>query len=192
MIRINLLPPSQRVGSGHRLVGRIPFRALAIGAGFFWMGMTLGLLAVNGMQSQALAQWNKRWREIQPKKAQWEDLQQAVQMLRQQAKTLQTIRSDRARWSYRLNLLSDSLTSQLWFRSLSWKDGERAVLKGRALVGSRQPEAETNVARFLKRMKDHPKFSEAFRTVELRSVAQQQVAGEAVVDFEIWLIPSSG
>ena len=188
MIRINLLPPEARKTKQHKVL-LASLKPLGIAAGVLAGSVTVGLFAVNGIQARVLSGLNAEWERLQPERAKLEDSRRVFQTLQQQVQVLHGVKNPEARWAPRLNLLSDSLVSRLWFASLRWKFGDPLRLEGSTLVASAGNPSSAPVSRFLQRLKEQPEFLQWFRQVELESVEQRQIGGEEVVDFSILLTP---
>ncbi len=135
MIRINLLPPEARKTKkgGMRSV---PLRPLGVAAAVLVGTSSVGLWAVGGIQTRVLTELRVEWERLQPERTRMEGSRRIFQNLQKQLQVLHAVKNPEAKWAPRLNLLSDSLVSQLWFTSLRWKSGEPARLEGSTLAAS--------------------------------------------------------
>ena len=188
MIRINLLPPELRAAQTRRQVS-LPWRLWAKGALAFGIGISCWLLISNQLHAYGLKRLNAEWQRLQPDRARFEQAQESYQRLKKRAEVLSSVKASETRWAPRLNLLSDALVSEVWFRSLEYAQGQPLRLEGSALVDS-SGDSRAQVTQFLQRLKEQPEFHKWFRDVELKSVEHRQVRQEEIVDFTLLLSPT--
>lgn len=210
MIRIDLLPHTAEEEAASVLFD-IPWKSIGMGLLAFCISASLGLTLVRQLQGHALHRLKRDWNGLQPKLRQLEATETAIRALQNRAKVHQMLKAPEAQWAPRLNLLSDSLVSQLWFTALRFEAPKKSgkapqrpaekpksepptpaapalILEGSALVGAAGVGAP--VSRYLQRLKGQPVFSQWFREVELKSVQQRQVQQEQVSDFVMAFYPT--
>ncbi len=117
MIRIDLLPQKPKPTASSRVL-QIPWTR--IGVGSFAVGgiLSLGILLANQLQAQQLDRLNRQWEQLQPKVRRLDQTEGAIRALQNRTKVRQMLKSPEAQWAPRLNLLSNAIVSQLWFRRL--------------------------------------------------------------------------
>ena len=213
MIRINLLPPSVRRSTLQ--LGQLPWKSIGKGAIGLVVGISVLLLASNGLHALVLGRLAGDWKRLQPEWSQMERTQGILRALQNRTALHKTLKAPEAQWAPRLNFLSDALVSQLWFTSLEYKLAPAAApakpsaptkLKSKAKAKSPPPPPPaptlilkgsafvtqaggSPVGRYLQRLKEQPDFKRWFRDVELKSVEQRQVYEEQISDFEMAFSP---
>ena len=188
MIRINLLPPELRVTQVGRRVS-VPWQPWAKGALGLGIGISCWLLFSNQLHAYGLSRLKAEWERLQPERVRFERAQEDYQRLKKGAEILSTVKAPETNWAPRLNLLSDALVSEVWFRALAYSQGQPLRLEGSALVDS-SGDSKAQVTQFLQRLKEQPEFHKWFRDVELKSVEHRQIHQEEVVDFTLLLVPT--
>lgn len=187
MIRINLLPPETRRRKVASAQVVVPWRSLGMGSAAL-LAFVSGCLPVsNKLQANALDRLTSQWEAMAPQQARLEETQAALAALTTRARKLQEIHSQESKWAPRLNLLSDALVANLWFRRMTVAEDRTMRLEGSALGGG----TGAPVSRFLMRLKEHPDFSRWFRELTLGGLEHQEIKGEEVVEFTLFLAPRS-
>lgn len=128
-IRINLLPP----GVGRPLsispLAQLPWKKIALAAGGLMAVVTLFLTAGNLRQSRALARLTREWESLAPERLRLQELQVALDALRIRESAVEKLKTPEARWAPRLNLLSDSIVSNLWFQGMIFRASRSSEIK---------------------------------------------------------------
>lgn len=120
MIRVNLLPHPTGEPSASVLAD-FPLKSVGILLLIFCIGASAILAVAGQLQAGALRRLTAQWQDLQPQLRQLEATEAAIRALTNRAKVHQMLKAPEAQWAPRLNLLSDSIVSQLWFTSLRFE-----------------------------------------------------------------------
>ena len=188
MIRINLLPPEIRAAQPHREIS-VPWKLLVRGPAGLLIAVSFWLLISNQWHAYGVKRLKAEWERLQPDRTRLEQILGNTQRLKKQTEILSAVKAPESNWAPRLNLLSNALVSQVWFRSLEYARGQPLRLEGSALVDV-AGDSRAQVTLFLQRLKEEPDFHRWFRDVELKTVEHRQIRQEEVVDFTLLLTPT--
>ncbi len=217
MIRINLLPPSARK-SGEKLRLQIPLRKVGIFVFAFVVLYSGWILLACQIQGNAFKKLNAEWEKMKPEKSRLDKTETALRAFQNRTVVLKSLKTPESQWAPRLNLLSDSIVSHLWFVSLTYgptfasegygptakkpdvaKPAKAAkkqpvqempaiILKGSAFVTAQREGSP--ISRYLQRLKQHLEFKSRFWGLDLKTVEHRQVQREEISDFVIVLYPT--
>jgi len=189
MIEINLLPEELIVktkaqkasGPGLKFDKIYVIYALPLVlALFLCIHLILGLILVSkGMQLNSL---NKTWEGLEAKRRALGSFQDAHSMLTQDAVLVQQLSRQRVNWASKLNKISLSLPSGVWFNELS-VNAKDLTLQGSII--SLQKEEMSLIDKFMDALRDDPVFFKDFTTLEVGQVQKKTVGGYEVADFTI-------
>lgn len=119
MIRIDLQPPKRKSDSASEsILPQVPWRVIAVFLLAFCGISTAFLLVTTRIQAQNLRRLKKELATVSPKLKKVEEVEAATRALQNRSKIQQMLKSPEAQWAPRLNILSDSIVSKLWFTAL--------------------------------------------------------------------------
>lgn len=182
MLTINLLPEGQRKASlsGVEQFHRAPIMWIIGGLlvalpALLYVPVHLRRGQVNGL-SATVAQ-------LRPKKVEVDRLQKTLQELRAQAAAFDSLDKGEARWSRRLNILSDVTPEGVWYTDLTLDQAKGLVIQGSA-IGQADPEM-VNVSRLVQALKAERAFTSAVKDIQIESIKRVQDGEVEVVQFTL-------
>jgi hypothetical protein len=123
MIELNLLPGELRKKSRARIeLPEIPLMPVAIaivGALFIIQIALSGLIFLNKSQLSGL---NKKWKELEPKKAELDGIKQKIADLTKKNQVIEELMKKQKNWARILNELSNSITPNIWLTDLQYEE----------------------------------------------------------------------
>ncbi len=128
MIRLNLLPPGVGAARAAFPLADLPWRPIGIGALSLLFLYSGWVFFQNRVVSGKAARLTAEWETLQPRQAQINQTQAALQALQNREAVLKTLKSPEGQWSPRLNLLSDCIVADLWFSGLLFRTTESAEI----------------------------------------------------------------
>jgi len=190
MIEINLLPEDLRVKAkakaGWGALGKVkegkgsPLPYIAAGI-IGILACVHFYLAVNLFTKSAeLAILNRGWTELEPQKKVLEDFKKEHSATGQDESLIQGLISQRIFWAEKLNKLSLSLPSGVWFNDITM-DGNSLVIQG-SVVSLRNEELIL-INKFIENLKTDKTFFDNFSNLELNSVQKKSIGSFTVSDF---------
>jgi len=189
MIEINLLPEELIVktkaqkasGPGFKFDKIYVIYALPLVlALFLCIHLILGFIFVSkNIQFNSL---DRAWKGLEAKRSVLGSFQDAHSMLTQDAALIQQLSRQRVNWASKLNKISLSLPSGVWFNGLS-VDAKTLTLQGSVI--SLQKEEMGLIDKFMDALRDDPAFFGDFTTLEVGHVLKKTVGGYEVADFAI-------
>jgi len=213
MIRINLVPPSARRPFWARWRwSAVPLRRLAILGVSAMAFLAAGLWLLRSGEERTLGRLRQEWRTWEGPQAELDAYQNQMAVLKRQADHLARVRSDGLTWAPRLNLLSDTVSSGVWFTRLSVEavEAKTPLAKAKPLLKADkgkpkrargedagpsvrmtvegtalvpQKEEGSPLMSTLQSLKRHPEFSRSFSRVEVKSAERRMFGSVAVTDF---------
>lgn len=121
MIRLNLLPPEARKAAKSASMAQLaalPWRQIGIAVAGLLVVYTVLLAVTVQRQKGQLSRLTSEWDTLQPEKVRLDETQAALQALRNRDAVLKALKAPEGQWAPRLNLLSDSIVADLWFRGV--------------------------------------------------------------------------
>lgn len=151
MIRINLLVQTAQAAISPKEFRRsalawltlLPWKRIGVGAAVVVGLYSVWLFTTTQLKARALAKLTQEWQVLQLQRTQLEQTQAALTALKNRAGVVDTIKAPEAQWAPRLNLLSDSLVSQLWFTYLGLEMVD--ALENQAAASAPLPSARGNM-----------------------------------------------
>ncbi|MCX5701948.1 MAG: PilN domain-containing protein [Candidatus Omnitrophica bacterium] len=185
MIEINLLPKElktkgKKIYTDPRYLLRLaPLVPVALVAIFIFINLYLA--TVNIAKNLQLSYFNNKWKRLGAQRKTLEDFRKKYDVLfSADSKIIQKLVAQKISWPEKLNKLSLSLPSGIWFNELSFKE-KSFVLKGSAV--SLQKEEMNLINKFIDNLKKDKVFFKDFITLELSSVQRKVIAGYDILDF---------
>ena len=184
MIEINLLPEelkSKREKAARSIESRRILYFIPLVFGILII-IHLYLMVALIAKNLQLSKLNNKWQGLQPQRKILEDFKKGYEGLSDDASVIQQFTVQRIGWSAKLNKLSLSLPSGVWFReiSVSRKD---FILRGSAI--SLQKEEMNLINKFIDNLKKDSYFFKDFNNLELTSVQRKVIAGYDIADFTL-------
>ncbi|MBI3333752.1 MAG: hypothetical protein HYZ93_06660 [Candidatus Omnitrophica bacterium] len=118
MIKISLLPPEIRAAAGSFPSVSLPWRKIGVSGAALLIAGSIGLLLLGRSQTLLLGRLAAEWKGLQPQLSQLDQARASLLALKNRDVLFRSLKQPEARWAPRLNLLSDSLVSNLWFTRL--------------------------------------------------------------------------
>lgn len=125
---------------------------------------------------------NNEWRKLEAKRVALGAFQEAHSMLTQDAAMIQQLSRQRVNWAVKLNKISLSLPSGVWFNDLTLTPKDLTI---QGSVISLQKEEMGLIDKFMDALRDDPVFFADFNTIEVGQVQKKQVGGYEISDFTI-------
>ena len=182
MLRVNLLP------DGARKISLSPIEQFHR-TPLMWVILVclsivpLGLFVpmyINGREQQRVT---KQIDTLRPKKEEVDKIQRAVQLLQEQDRAFSALKTGKAAWAHRLNILSNVTPDGVWFSELSVDQKKGLVLQGSAIAAG--GDEITRVNKFLQELSSQPDFASAFNGLSSESIKRVQLKEVEVVQFTI-------
>lgn len=123
---------------------------------------------------------DNKWKKLAPQRKITDDLKKEYELLSADAQAVQQLTSQRINFSEKLNKLSLSLPSGIWFSELVFTSQE-FNLKGSVI--SLQKEELGLINKFIVNLKNEKSFFSRFDNLELGSVQRRIIGGYEVIDF---------
>ena len=182
MLRINLLPPSERKAtfSPVEQFHRTPLMWIVIGG---MIACALVLLVPIGLRRPHLHQLNAEIQTLTPRKAEVDRLQDVIKRLRAQEQAFQGLRQGQHRWAKRLNTLSDVTPDGVWFNELAMDQTRGLVIQGSA-IGQGGAEM-VRIGRLVQDLKSDADFSAAIKDIQIESIKRSQDKEIEIVQFTL-------
>jgi Tfp pilus assembly protein PilN len=187
MIEINLLPEDLRIapqqGTKFNFANILEARYLkyVLAAAFALLICThiflLLLVLARGNQFHRL---NSKWQSLAPQRELLEDFKKDFSGLAADMETVRKLSEQRILWAQKLNKISLSVPSGLWFNELSFS-GRNFILSGSVLSLGRDEMTLINL--LMNALKNDPKFFKDFQSLELTSEQKKAVGGYDISDF---------
>lgn len=181
MIEINLLPPELKIKK-QRFLDLEPKIFLKLSLLFLGLLVFVHLyLAVWGIfKGSQFSRLNGEWQKLAPQRKELDKFKQDYEFLSQDSRVIQQLALQRINWSEKLNKLSLSLPSGVWFNeiTISRKD---FTLKGSAV--SLKKDEMSLINRFIQGLKNDAEFFKDFNALELNSFQVKTVGGYDTVEF---------
>ncbi len=184
MLTINLLPEGTRKASLSSVeqFHRTPLMWIAL---VLLLTLPLLLLVPMSLRRHQLRQLNAKIAQLEPKKAQVDEVQRFLQKLRAQQAAFEGMGRGQGIWSRRLNLLSDVTPEGVWFTELVVDPAKGLIIQGSA-IGHESGPGMVSVTRFVQALKDQPEFASACKDIHIESMKQMLTEGEVeVVQFTL-------
>lgn len=128
MIRLNLLPPGVGARAAAFPLADLPWRPIGFGALILLILYSGWIFFQNRILSAKVDRLTAEWETLQPRRAQIDQTQAALQALQNRETVLKTFKSPEGQWAPRLNLLSDCIVADLWFSGLLFRTTESAEI----------------------------------------------------------------
>ena len=182
LLQINLLPESERkaVLSPVEQFHRTPLMAIVI----IGMGavLLLSLLPI-GLRRRQFQELDAQIQALTPKKAEIDQLQQAIHRLRSQETAFQGLQHGQRRWSNRLNTLSTLTPYGVCFTDLALDPTRGLVIQGSAIG---QGGTETvSIGRLVQELKNDADFAAAVKDIQIESIKRSVDREIEIVQFTL-------
>jgi Tfp pilus assembly protein PilN len=181
MIEINLLPQELKIKKQKSLdlEPKIFLKIFLLFLGLLIMAhMYLVVWGIfKGYQFYRL---NAEWQKLSPQRKELDKFKQEYEFLSQDSRIIQQLAGQRINWSEKLNKLSLSLPSGVWFNEITLLRKD-FTLKGSAV--SLKKDEMSLINRFMQDLKNDAEFFKDFSTLELNSFQVKNVGGYDTVEF---------
>lgn len=189
MIKIDLLPNDLRKDKTGLLdggFGSVPSEVvfgLFLAAGGFLLAIHLLLAAVALGKITQHKILDSRWQAMGVQKKAYDDVFSEAKILQARMSTLRPITSERGfAWSTLMNDISDSVPKGVWLKEISLNK-KLLTISGSSV--SRVQAEMMAAGSFAAALKEHPKVSEYFLSVDVDSIQRRDVQGLSLADFTI-------
>jgi len=182
MIEINLLPEelrARKIKSGFDrkyLLLIIPLAAVILIVVHIYL---TAMLVAKNYQAGVYA---KKWKSLESDRNRLEKLKKESTVALQDVKAIQDIVAKRINWSEKLNKLSLSLPSGVWFNEVSV--GEKDLVLKSSVISLQKGELNL-INTFIEKLKSDRGFFDDFEGLELGNVQRRVLGGYEVVDFTL-------
>ena len=182
MLRINLLPESERRGnlSPIEQFHRTPLMWLAVTGMVLFAVFQLAPIYVSRQQ---IAKLNVKVHALEPKKLEVDQLQVLLQQLRAQEAAFRKLGKGQSLWAKRLNTLSDVTPEGVWFTDLTLDQTKGLVIQGAAI--SQGGSEMVSVGRVVQDLKADADFAAAVKDIQIESIKRVQEKEIEVVQFTL-------
>ena len=130
--------------------------------------------------SVRLGNLNRQWVKLEPERKKLESFQKESNISSADGQFLQQLSVQRVNWAEKLNSLSLSLPSGIWFEEMLISDKAFSL---RGSIISLAKEEMNIVNRFIENLKNDPKFFKDFNSLELGSINRRQIKSYDIMDF---------
>ena len=182
MLKVNLLPEAARkttlspIEQFHRTPLMWAILALVVVIPVvLWMPMQ--------RHDQQLQRLNNTIHMLEPKRAEVERLQQALEQLRIQDAAFRGMQKGQGIWSKRLNTISNVTPDGVWFTDLALDEVKGLVIQGSA-IGQADPEL-ANVTHLAQALKADADFASAFKDINIESIRTVPEGDIEIVQFTL-------
>jgi Tfp pilus assembly protein PilN len=182
MLKINLLPGAAERAARFPLAQfhRTPLLWIVLAT---LCGLVVLFAVPIQLRHAGLHRLTARVKQLQPKKAEVDKLQQAVDDLRARETGLRNLRQGAGRWSQRLNALSELIPDGIWYTELMLEPAKGLLIQGSA-VGQGGSEM-VSVGRLVQDLRAHPQFRSVLKDLQIESIKRVQREGIEVVQFTL-------
>ncbi len=190
MIDINLVPTALRKKSGHDMAFLVlldlpPKVFWGIGGVLFGLLLTIHvlLLAAWGMEMIWFGGYKIQWEQLLPDKKNIDGIGNELKDLKKKMNAITDLTSKKvARWSNKLNFVSDALPKGVWLRRMVL-DNNVLTMEGSAVSKSHSEIAA--VGNFTAGLKNQTAFINDFTSLEVNSIVRGKKGNTEVTDFTI-------
>jgi Tfp pilus assembly protein PilN len=134
------------------------------------------------MRNSEMVSLNKKWLVLEPQKKAFDEFNNEYSSVTFDASAMQKLTQQRVLWAAKLNKLSLSLPSGVWFNEVSM-NGRFLNIQGSVI--SLQKEEVSLLNKFLDNLKADKDFSSDFLKQEVSFVQKKNVGGYDIADFVI-------
>jgi len=219
MIQINLIPEESKkkperfkaIDMSRLNIESVPLIKIGAGVGGAIIIIHLILVAISIYAGGSLKTQEKVYNELLPEKKQADALIKEVDTRKKKVNAIDELMVRRFGWSKKLNDLSESMTSGIWFNDLIYDEKmtertvpvqdklvkgkvqakttvERTTLRYLIITGfasSKGEEGTASIGKFIKSLKANESFYADFKDIELGAIKRDKVQDQEVMSFKI-------